>query len=178
MAHPPLLGILDPDGIELLHPIRAGRSRAQFARKGISHHRWSGGAQLGRLLNRFGLIGGGAWAPANPPDPHFQPWSEAVEDRMVVLGDLGFQGANGDPSNLKLCRRGEGNTRLGVETVLSMLTGVCHLNKGAPRVAAACQARLAFTMATFNLLVPWDGLPANEDGFVPLSMAELSLGNG
>jgi len=99
----------------------------------------------------------------------------AVEDRMVVLGDTGFHAAEGDPSNLKLCRRGEWNTRMLVETVLSMLTGVCHLKKAAHRMAAYFQARLAFTMATFNLLAQWDGLPANEDGFVPLSIAEFSL---
>ena len=33
----------------------------------------------------------------------------------------------------------------------------------------------AFTMAVFNLLVQWDGLPANEDGFVPLSIAQFTL---
>jgi hypothetical protein len=27
----------------------------------------------------------------------------------------------------------------------------------------------------FNILVQWHGLPAQEDGFVPLSIAEFSL---
>jgi hypothetical protein len=175
MAQPTLLGIIDTYGIELLHPIREGRSRAQFARQGISNHRWIVGAKLGLLLNQFGLIVGWAWAPANTPDQYFQPWIEAVEDRMVVLGDTGFHAAAGNPSNLKLCRRKEWNTRMLVETVLSMLTGVCHLKKVAHRVAAYFQSRLAFTMATFNLLAQWDGLPVNEDGFVPLSIAEFSL---
>ena len=35
----------------------------------------------------------------------------------------------GDPSNLKLCQRGEWQDRMLVETVLSMLTLVCHLKK-------------------------------------------------
>jgi hypothetical protein len=105
----------------------------------------------------------------------FQPLIAAVEDRMVVLGDTGFHAAEGDPSNLKLCRRGEWNTRMLVETVLSMLNGVCHLKKVAHRVAAYFQARLAFTMAAFNLLAQWHGLPANEEGFVRLSIAEFSL---
>jgi hypothetical protein len=34
---------------------------------------------------------------------------------------------------------------------------------------------LAFTLAAFNVLAQWDGLPVNEDGFVPLSIAEFSL---
>ena len=37
------------------------------------------------------------------------------------------------------------------------------------------KTRLGFTMALFNLLVQWDGLPADEDGFVPLSIAQFSL---
>jgi hypothetical protein len=37
------------------------------------------------------------------------------------------------------------------------------------------QARLAFTMAAFNVLVRWHGLRPNASGFVPLSIAEFSL---
>jgi len=59
--------------------------------------------------------------------------------------------------------------------VLSMLTTVSHLKKVTHRVAEYLEARLAFTVAAFNLLVQWYGLPANEDGFVPLSMAEFNL---
>jgi hypothetical protein len=37
------------------------------------------------------------------------------------------------------------------------------------------QARLAFTIAVFNVLVQWHGLWPNASGFVPLSIADLSL---
>ena len=37
------------------------------------------------------------------------------------------------------------------------------------------QARLAFTMAAFNVLVQWHGLLPTSSGFVPLSIAEFSL---
>src|SRR6266568_8812586 len=43
------------------------------------------------------------------------------------------------------------------------------------RGRASFQARLAFTMAAFNVLVQWHGLQPNMYGFVPLSIAELSL---
>ena len=36
-------------------------------------------------------------------------------------------------------------------------------------------ARLAFTMAAFNVLAQWHGLRPNASGFVPLSIAEFSL---
>jgi hypothetical protein len=43
------------------------------------------------------------------------------------------------------------------------------------RVWEYFQARLAFTMAAFNVLVQWYGFQPNASGFVPLSMAEFSL---
>src|SRR5262249_90143 len=36
-------------------------------------------------------------------------------------------------------------------------------------------ARLAFTMAAFNVLVQWHGFQPYASGFVPLSIAEFSL---
>src|SRR5215510_11680160 len=71
----------------------------------------------------------------------------------------------GDPSNLKLCQRGEWQDRMLVETVLSMLTLVCHLKKVMHRGWAYFQARLAFTMAAFNVLVQWHGFQPYASGF-------------
>jgi hypothetical protein len=89
---------------------------------------------------------------------------------MIVLSDTAFHAAEGDPANLKLCQRGEWEDRMLVETVLSMLTLVCHLKKVMHRGWAYFQARLAFTMAAFNVLVQWQGLRPYASGFVPLSM--------
>lgn len=94
---------------------------------------------------------------------------------MIVLSDAAFHAKEGDPTNRKLCERGLWNTRMLVEPVLSMITGVCHLKKGAHRTWAALQTRLAFTLATFNLLVQWHGLNPDAHGFVHLSLAEFSL---
>jgi hypothetical protein len=62
-----------------------------------------------------------------------------------------------------------------VETVLSMLTVVCHFKRVMHRGWTYFYARLAFTMAAFNILVQWHGLQPTAAGFVPLSMAEFSL---
>jgi hypothetical protein len=62
-----------------------------------------------------------------------------------------------------------------VETVLSMLTLICHFKKVMYRVWAYFHARLAFTIAAFHVLVQWHGLQPNMYGFVPLAMAEFSL---
>ncbi len=62
-----------------------------------------------------------------------------------------------------------------METVFSMLTTVCHFKKMAHRIGEYFEARLAFSMAAFNILVQWNGLQPNENGFVHLSIAEFSL---
>ncbi len=62
-----------------------------------------------------------------------------------------------------------------LETVLSMLTVISHFKKVGHRVWDYFRARLAFTMALFNVLVQWDGLEPDENGFIPLSIAEFSL---
>jgi hypothetical protein len=110
-------------------------------------------------------------------DTTFQWLIRRFEECMIILSDTGFHAAEGDPSNLKLCQRGEWQDRLLVETVLSMLTLVCHFKKGMHRGWAYFQARLAFTMAAFNVLVQWHGFQPTASGFVPLSMAEFSLQN-
>src|SRR5215831_19008357 len=175
LAAPTVLGVIDTYGIELIHPIREGRSPQQIGRKGVSNHRWIVGGKLCLLLNQWGLIVGWDCDTANVADNTFQWLMQQVDGRMIVLSDPGFHAAEGDPSNLKLCQRGEWQDRMLVETVLSMLPLVCHLKKVMHRGRAYFQARLAFTMAAFNVLVQWHGLRPYASGFVPLSIAEFSL---
>jgi len=62
-----------------------------------------------------------------------------------------------------------------VENVLSMLTRVCGLKRLSHRVWDYFEIRLDYVMAMFNILVQWDGLHADENGFVHLSIAKFSL---
>jgi len=96
-----------------------------------------------------------AWdcATANVPDNSFQWLIRQCEERMIVFSDTAFHAAEGDPANRKLCPRGAWNDRMLVETVLSMLTVVSHFKKVMHRVWEYFQARLAFTMTVFNVLV-------------------------
>src|SRR6266851_1179982 len=175
LAAPTVLGVIDTYGIELIHPLREGRSPQQIGRKGLSNHRWIVGGKLCLLLNQWGLIVAWECATANVADNTFQWLIRPLDGRMIVLSDTAFHATEGDPTNLKLCERGEWEDRMLVETVLSMLTLVCHFKKVMHRVWEYFQARLAFTMAAFNLLVQWHGLEPNASGFVPLSIAEFSL---
>jgi hypothetical protein len=127
------------------------------------------------LLNQYGLVVGWDCGAANVADHTFQWLIQQVDGRMIVLSDTAFHAAEGDPANLKLCQRGAWEDRMLVETVLSMLTLVCHFKKVMHREWAYFQARLAFTMALFNVLVQWQGLRPTASGFVPLSIAEFSM---
>ncbi len=175
LATPTVLGVIDTYGIELIHPMREGRSLQQIGRKGLSNHRWIVGGKLCLLLNQWGLIVAWECATANVADNTFQWLIRQFEECIIVLSDTAFHAAEGDPANLKLCQRGEWDDRMLVETVFSMLTLVSHFKKVMHRVWAYFHARLAFTMAAFNVLVQWHGLQPNMYGFVPLSIAEFSL---
>lgn len=175
LATPTTLGVIDRDGIEWLHPVRYGRSRAQCGRNGVSHHRWMVGGKLCLLLNPYGLVVGWSGAPDKAHDTLFHPLLQRVNGRLIVFADRGFHATEGDPGKLKLCSRGEAKERMLVETGCSMRTVISHLKKVTPRVWEYFLARLAFTVTAFNVLVQWEGLPADENGFISLSIAEFSL---
>ena len=176
MANPSLIGVIDTYGIELIHPRREGRSSGQIGKKGISNQRWIVGGKLCLLVNHLGLIVDWDCDSANVYDgSRFQHLVESVRDQMVVFADTGFVKVDWLAPNLRICRRGEWNSRMLIETILSMLTQVCHLKRVTHRCWAYFKTRLAFTMALFNLLVQWEGLSIDDDGFVPLSIAQFSL---
>src|ERR671927_70587 len=112
LAATTVLGVIDTYGIELIHPMREGRSPQQIGRKGLSNHRWIVGGKLCLLLNQWGLIVGWACDTANVADNTFQWLIQQVDGRMIVLSDTGFHAAEGDPANLKLCQRGEWEDRM------------------------------------------------------------------
>jgi hypothetical protein len=175
LVEPGLLSVIDSYGIELIHPVRAGRSPEQIGKKGISNHRWIVGGKLCFLLNHLGLVVGWDCATANVYDTHFHPLIARFEDQTVVFSDHGFFSKEGNPGNLKVCDRYENNERMMIETVLSMLTTICHFKKVLHRLWQYFKARLAFTMAAYNLLVQWYGFHPDPDGFVHLSIADFNL---
>ena len=94
---------------------------------------------------------------------------------MVVFSDEGFVKKDWHPENIKICARGERNTRMIVETVLSLLTLVCHFKKVMHRTWEHFKSRLAYTMAMFNLLVQWNGIQVDAYGNVHFALAPFSL---
>src|SRR4029434_8256849 len=77
LAAPTVLGVIDTYGIELIPPMREGRSSQQIGRKVLSNHRGIVGGKLCLLLNQWGLIVGWACDTANVADNAFQ-WLEFI----------------------------------------------------------------------------------------------------
>jgi hypothetical protein len=176
MADYSLIGIVDSYGIELIHPRREGRSDQQIGKKGLSNQRWIVGGKLCYVVNHLGLIVDWDADTANVYDgTAFQDLVNRNADFMALFSDEGFEKKDWQPENLKICKAGEWNSRMIVETVLSMLTLVNHFKKVMHRKWAYFKSRLAFTMAMFNILVEWDGIQVDELGCVHFSLAPFSL---
>jgi len=174
LANPSLLNVVDSFPIELLFPIREGRSKQQLGKKSRDKGRWSIGIKLCWILNSVGQVVGWHWLPMNCPDKDFLPLIGLLDEDGVVLSDLGFRCKDGIPSNLKLCVKGTWNDRMMVETSFSLLTVVCQAKKIFHRTAAYIDTRLAYTAAMFNVVL---GLDRREhpDHALKLSIAEFSL---
>jgi hypothetical protein len=104
LASPTVLGVIDTYGIELIHPMREGRSPQQIGRKGLSNHRWIVGGTLCLVVNQYGLVVAWDCAMANVADNTFQGLLRQFEERMIILSVMAFHAAEGDASNLKLGR--------------------------------------------------------------------------
>jgi hypothetical protein len=174
LATPTVLGVADTSGIELMHPMREGRSPAQIGKKGSSNPRWMVGGKLCFLLNQWGLLCVWDCAPAHVHDTPFQPLMAQFDGQMIVLTDTGFHAQTGDPGNMQVCPRGTWHTCMLVETVLSRLTTVFHSKHMGHRVWASFRARVAWTMAVFHLLARW-GMEIDEHDMIRLSIAEFGL---
>lgn len=174
-AEPSTLGVIDSYGIELIHPVREGRSSRSIGKKGLSNRRWIVGGKLCLVVNQWGLIVDWDCHTANVHDSVFHPMISRFREQMILLGDQGFHAQAGDPANLKICPAKTWGDRMVIETVFSMLTLIGRFKHQTHRAWAYFNAHLSFAVATFNLLVQWHGLEPDKNGFVKLSIAEFSL---
>jgi hypothetical protein len=175
LAAPSFFTVIESYPIELLFPIRQGRSPQQVGKKGKDKGRWTVGIKLCWLLNNQGQVVDWEAAPLNTHDQQFHPLIERYDGQTIVLGDLGFRCQKGIPANLKLCQKGTWNERMRVETALSMVTVVCDLKRIRHRLWPYIQARLASVVAMFNVLLTlFHRLHPDADPS-QMSIAEFSL---
>ena len=175
LADPSFFTVIDSYPIELLFPIRQGRSPQQVGKKGKDKGRWSIGIKLCWLLNDAGQVVAWDWGTMNLHDQHFHSVIEQVNGRSIVLADYGFRSVHGVPDNCKLCAKGTWNERMRVETALSMVTVICDLKRIHHRLQPYIRARLASLVAMFNVLLTlFHRLHPDADPF-QMSIAEFSL---
>ncbi|HEV2122839.1 MAG TPA: hypothetical protein VGW38_08705 [Chloroflexota bacterium] len=155
--------------------MREGRSQGQIGRKGKTGKRWIVVGKRCLLTDPFGRVVNFDCGTANEHDTLFQGLLRLYEDRMVVLPDHGFHGAEGDPAKLKVCPVKRWSDRMVVETVFSMLTVICAFKRMRHRVWEAFEARLSYAVGLFNILVQWHGFEPDEGGFIRLLIAEFGL---
>jgi len=175
LAEPTFFTVVDSFPIELLFPIREGRSDQQVGGKNKDKGRWSIGIKLCWIINDLGRVVAWKWLPMNAHDQAFNAELEKLDGQTISLSDLGFRCAEGIPDNLKLCEKGTWNERMIVETAFSLLTVVCHLKKIFHRVADYIEARLAYTATMFNVLLALYHHLHPDAPSHKMSIAEFSL---
>ena len=175
LAQPTVLGVADSYGVELRHPIRDGRRDHQIGKKGKSNHRWIVGGKLCIVQNQWGLITDWDCATANVHDQTFLPLLAQYDGQMIVLADTGFHRAKGDPANVKICRLGQWNVRMAVETTFSMMSVVWGSKEMRHRAWDGFEAHLAYTIAAFDILTQWNGLKPDALGRIHRSIAHFTL---
>jgi len=175
LVDPSLFTVGDSYPMELLFPIREGRSPKQIGKKGKDKGRWMIGGRFWVLLDTYGRIVVWYWHPLNHPDKDFTCFVRYRDGLTITLTDLGFRDADGVPANLKLCAKGTWNERMVVESVFSMLTVVCQLKKIFHRVRDYIFMRLGLVAAMFNTLYALFHQLHPEQSPFKLSIAEFSL---
>lgn len=177
LADPTILGVADSFGIEMCHPVREKRfpERQRLGKKGKSNSRWIVGGKLCVVLNKFGLVCGFQTATANVYDTEFHALLKEFEKEMIILADTGFYAKDGNPTNVKICKRGSWNGRMVVESVFSLITRCCQGKQMRHRVWECFEMRLGFLLAIFNILQLWNGLNIDKEQVTHLSMAEFAL---
>jgi hypothetical protein len=147
--------LLDSYGIELIHPIREGRSPHQLGKKGKSNKRWIVGVKVAWLLNQQGQVVRWDWATANTHDQYFRPLAHEFDTQTITLCDQHFRKSGEPLLNLKPCRHKTWSERMLIERTFAVMSKVCAFKRMFHRRAAYLQAHLAFAAALFNLLLAW-----------------------
>lgn len=153
LAEPTCFTVIDTYGIELIHPMREGRSPQQVGRKMKSNHRWIVGIKLCWLVNDRGQVVRCDWNTGNVHDNAFRHVAQLYAGETITLCDNGFRCAMDQPANLKICAKNTWNERMVIETMLAMVTQVCHLKHLTHRTFRYIEMRLAYATAMFNALL-------------------------
>ncbi len=175
LADPPFFTVIDRSPIDLMVPIRHGRSPLQLGNQGRDQGRWRVGITVCGLVNDGGRVVAWDWDTMSVSDTPGNRIVAPLIGTTMVLADDGFRDQNGVPEHMKVCKNGTWNERMCVETALSMVTVIGDVKRIRHRVAASIQARLAVVAAMVTVLM--DVFPMLHPDANPykMSIAEFSL---
>ena len=175
MASATILNVADTLPVELLFPLRAGRSDQQLGAKSLDKGRWSVGVKMGWILNQHNEVCGWIWDRMNVHDNQFLDFLGNYHDEGIILTDYGFRCAAGIPDNVKLCAKGTWNDRMSIETAASVVTVLSQAKKIFHRKAAYVEARFAYLAAMFNVLRTLYQQLYPDEPKSKISLAQFSL---
>ena len=104
MEAPSVMNVVDSFPMELIFPIRQGRSKQQVGGKNKDKGRWRVGIKVGWIINTFGRVSGWIWDKMNVADNTFLDYFGAWDE--IMLADWGFRCAQDVPDNVKLPQKG------------------------------------------------------------------------
>jgi hypothetical protein len=150
---PTFFTIIDSYGVELIQPVREGRSKRQVGKKGYSNRRWIVGMKLCCLVNAHGEVVDWDSNTANFHDQHFRPLAHQFDEQTITLSDLAFRKAGDLQRNIKPCLHKTWSERMLIESLFSFLTRYCYLKHLFHRVRAYVESHFAYVAALVNLLL-------------------------
>lgn len=167
--------VADSYPIELLFPIRQGRTPNQIGKKGRDKGRWFIGGRFFAMLDCYGCFVEWSWHSADHPDKDFNRVTQSFAEQTITLADLGFRDADGTPDPIQPVQKHTWNERMVVEHVFSMFTWVCSTKKFFHRIETYIFMHLSYLVVMFNVLYDLFHQLHPEAGPYQLSIAEFSL---
>lgn len=171
LSDPTLFNVMDSFGIEIIHPIREGRSEQsrQVSKKGKSNYRWVVGRKINLAINGNLEVIGYQDETANVCDNHFNKHYRETDG--IMLADNGYREKAGAPDNFKICQRGTWNERMLAETLFSLWTRICKMKYSFHRTIEGFKAKVAYLVTLTSLVFSLNP----KLGFNKLSMVQWAL---
>lgn len=171
LASPTVLNVMDSFGVEVIHPLREGRSgqSQKVSKKGKSNRRWIVGRKINVALNSTLEVISYQDETANVFDNRFNKEYEEVNG--IMLTDKGYRQKAGSPKNFKICEHGRWNDRMWIERLFSLWTRICGMKHSFHRTVAGFKAKVSYLVALTNIVFKLNG----EFGFNKFSMVQWAI---
>ena len=156
LSHETFFNVLDSFGVEVIHPVREGRSKQSqiVSKKGKSNKRWIIGRKINVAINGELEIIDYQDATANVCDNSFDENYEKKEEH-IYLTDNGYRKQiknGGTPNNFKVCKKGTWNDeRMWIERLFSLWVRICHMKHSFHRTVKGFQAKVSYVVALTNI---------------------------